>query len=114
MNERTDMEEKLKLLELCFDKAAIGIFHTDENGNIFSVNDYACESLGYSKGELCALKVFDIDPVITRERMLEIKEMLNATGSATHETVHRRKDGTTFPVEITANLLEFQGKTIGI
>jgi PAS domain S-box-containing protein len=114
MNERTDTEEKLKLLELCFDKVAIGIFHSDENGNIFSVNDYACESLGYSRDELCALKVFDIDPVITRERMLEIKEMLVAAGSATHETVHRRRDGTTFPVEITANLLEFQGKTIGI
>jgi PAS domain S-box-containing protein len=37
--------------------------------------------------------------------------MLDTKGFATHESVHRRKDGTTFPVEITANNMEFHGKT---
>jgi signal transduction histidine kinase len=43
--------------------------------------------------------------------MSKIKQMLDASGSATHETVHRRRDGSTFPVEITANNVNFQGKT---
>ena len=114
ITERKRGEEALLFSRLCIDKAAIGIFHTNENGTIFSVNDYACASLGYSKDELCALSVFDIDPVITHEKMFEIKKMLDETGLATHETTHKRRDGTTFPVEITANILEFQGKTFGI
>ena len=60
--------------------------------------------------ELRTMSVSDIDPVITSEKMLEIKRSLEATGSATHQTVHRRKDGTTFPVEITTNNVEFQDK----
>jgi len=113
-SERNEAEEALLLSRFCIDKAGIGIYHTDENGTIFSVNDYACASLGYSKEELCALSVFDIDPVCTREKIFEIKKMLETTGTATHETIHRRKDGTTFPVEITVNVLEFHGRTFGI
>ncbi len=113
-SERNQAEEALLLSRFCIDKAGIGIYHTDENGTIFSVNDYACASLGYSKEELCALTLFDIDPAITREKMLEIKKIMDISGAATFETIHRRKDGTTFPVEITVNLLEFNGKTFGI
>jgi PAS domain S-box-containing protein len=112
--EREQVEETLLLSQFCIDKAGIGIYHTDEKGTIFSVNDFACASLGYSKEELCALSVFDIDPVVTGEKMSEIKKMLETTGSATHETIHRRRDGTTFPVEITTSNLEFHGRTFAI
>ena len=113
-SERNEAEEALLLSRFCIDKAGIGIYHTDENGTIFSVNDYACASLGYSKEELCALTVFDIDPAITPEKMLEIKKTLDTSGAATFETIHRRKDGSAFPVEITVNVLEFNGRTFGI
>jgi PAS domain S-box-containing protein len=112
--ERNQAEEAFLLSRFSMDKAGIGIYHNDENGAIFSVNDYACTSLGYSKDELCALSIFDIDPAITREEISENKRMLDASGSATHETIHQRRDGTTFPVEITANLLQFHGKTFVI
>ena len=107
-------EEELLLCRFCIEKAGVGIYRTVEDGTIFSVNDYACTSLGYSKDELCALNVFDIDPIITREKISEIRKLLEASGSVTHETIHRRKDGTTFPVEITANLLNCHGKAFRI
>ena len=113
-SERNQAEEALLLSRFCIDKAGIGIFHTDENGTIFSVNDHACRSLGYTEDELLTLSVFDIDPVITGEKMSEISKILATTGSATHETIHRRRDGTTFPVEITLNHLEFHGRKFGI
>ena len=56
------------------------------------------------------MSVSDIDPTITIGKMLEIKRLTGNTGYATHQTVHRRKDGTTFPVEITSNNVEFQDK----
>ena len=106
--ELTETVNELLLTRFCIDKSAIGIYHTTFEGNILSANDFACRSLGYTADELCALKVPDIDPVITYEKTVEIKRMLDETGSVTHETVHRRKDGTTFPVEIVTNSLEFQ------
>jgi len=112
--ERKQAEEALHLSRFCIDKAGIGIYQSDENGTIFSVNEHACKSLGYTKDELCALTIFDIDPEIIPERMLALKELLDETGSATHYTTHCRKDGSTFPVEITANILDFRGKRYGI
>ncbi|GEM_PF-2131647 len=114
ITERKKMEEELLLSQFCIDKAGIGIYQSDENGTIFNVNDHACKSLGYSREEFCALSVFDIDPAITPEKMLKLKEVLVEKGSVTHETTHRRRDGTTFPVEITANILDYRGKTYGI
>jgi PAS domain S-box-containing protein len=109
--ELSETVEALLLSRFCIDNAAIGIYQTTFEGSILNANDFACLSLGYSCEELCAMSVSDIDPVITREKMFDIKSMLDTNGFATHETIHRRKDGTTFPVEITANNMEFHGKT---
>jgi PAS domain S-box-containing protein len=110
ITERKQAEEALLFSQLSIDKAGIGIYHSDEKGAINYVNEYACASLGYTKEELLAKRIYDIDPAITREKMLDLKKILDVSGAVTHETVHRRKDGTTVPVEITANQLKFKGK----
>jgi PAS domain S-box-containing protein len=112
--ERKQAEEALQLSRYCIDKAGIAIFQTDKNGTIFNVNDHACHSLGYSRKQLCGLSVFDIDPEMTPERMLELKDIIEERGSVTHFSTHRRMDGATFPVEITCNNLDFRGKEYGI
>jgi len=114
ITERKRMEEELLLSHFCFDKAGIGIYQSDETGAIFNVNEHACKSLGYSSEELCAISIFDIDSEITREKMLELKELLDEGGSTTFLTTHQRRDGTTFPVEITANILDFRGMSYGV
>ncbi|WP_198138256.1 PocR ligand-binding domain-containing protein [Pelobacter propionicus] len=113
ITEQKRMEKELLLSHFCIDGAAIGIYHTTPEGTILNANDFACRSLGYTPDEVRALKVKDIDPVITDEKIAEIKRLLESTGSVTHESVHRRKDGTTFPVEIVTNSLEFQGRVYG-
>jgi PAS domain S-box-containing protein len=114
ITERKRMEQELLLSQFCIDLAGIGIYQSDETGTIFNVNEHACKSLGYTREELCALSIFDIDPEITPAMMLELKEILDEKGTGTHYTTHRRKDGTTFPVEIIANYLDFHGKRYGI
>jgi PAS domain S-box-containing protein len=74
------------------------------------VSEAACSSLGYSHEELLSMTVHDIDPnfpaVAWPEHWQEIKER----GSFIIESRHRTKDGKIFPVEITVNYLEFEGK----
>ena len=110
ITERVRSEEDLRLARFCIEHAAIGIFRIAEDGHIVSVNDHTCRSLGYSREELCALTVFDIDPTFDRERWPDHRQGIRTQGSGTIETVHRRKDGSVFPVEITISYLEYEGK----
>ena len=114
ITERKRMEEELLLSHFCINKAAIGIFQISlDDGKILRVNNSACLSLGYSSNELCAMSVLDIDPSLTWEKFVDSKRVAGFSGSLTFETVHRRKDGTTFPVEITVSNMEFHGKSTG-
>jgi two-component system cell cycle sensor histidine kinase/response regulator CckA len=107
---RKRMEQALHLTQFCVDRASVGILRTGPDARILSVNDQVCRNLGYTREELCNMYVFDIDPTFPREIWLGHRRELRDRGSSTFETVHRRKDGTTFPVEITGTYLEFQGE----
>ncbi len=108
ISDRRRAEEQLKLHEFCIEKASIGIYLVSSEGEIVMANERACRRLGYSADELRGKTIFDIDPLITWERISELKEALDRLGAVTHESVHRRKDGTTYPVEIYANYVKFQ------
>ncbi len=79
-------------------------------GRFFYVNEAACRALGYSREELLQMTVFDIDPAFTQSLWLETWRKLKAEKSIVLETVHRARDGRTYPVEIRANYLEFGGR----
>jgi two-component system cell cycle sensor histidine kinase/response regulator CckA len=51
------------------------------------------------------MNFFDIVPNLTPEWWRDHRKILTATGSNTFESVHRRKDGTIFPVEVTEEKL---------
>ena len=77
-----------------------------QTGRILEVNEAACKAYGYSRQEFQNLTVHDLradDPaVIDRQIAGALKNGLLL------ETVHRRKDGTTFPVQVNAS-----GATVG-
>ncbi|MDP3479741.1 MAG: PAS domain S-box protein [Desulfoprunum sp.] len=112
ITERMRAEAGLRLTQFCIDQAALSIMRIEEpDGRVVSANQYACKSLGYGIEELCSMTVFDFDPTFTRESWLEHRHTLREKNGGTIETVHRRKDGTVFPVEVSINFLEYEGKT---
>jgi len=107
---KREAERALRLTQLSVDRSADAMFWMDEEGGFFYVNESACRSLGYSREELLEMTVFDIDPNFQREVWPERWQEVQNRGSFQLESVHRRKNGDTFPVEITANYIEFEGK----
>lgn len=103
-------ERALKLALFSLDHAQDSLFRMARDARIMYVNDAACRHLGYTKKELLGMSIPDIDPDYSREAWDEHWEEVTSTGWMQFETRHKRKDGTIIPVEITTNLMKFEGE----
>ena len=110
ITERQRAEEELRLTQFSVEHASDDIFWMDPQGRIVYANEAACRSLGRSREELLSLSIPDIDPLFPKEAWGTFWEEIKARGSMTLETQHQTKQGRVFPVEVTANYLEFDGK----
>lgn len=109
ITERLRAEEALKLSQFSIDCSDDTMLWIGDDGHIFNANRAACRALGYSHMELIGLHVSQIDPLIARESFADSRDRLKAAGSLIYESIHRRKDGTTYPVELRQNFLDFEG-----
>ena len=100
--ERLRAEESLKLFRLLVDQSNDSIQVVDlETMRLLDVNERACLSLGYTREELLSMSVYDIDPTLDESMRAKLDEVLRKSGSAVFQTLQRRKDGSTFPVEVS-------------
>ena len=107
ISERKQAEEKLKLFRTLLDHSNDAIEVLDPDTLRFvDINETGCRVLGYSREELLSMSISDIDRGISEDSVKMIMAQLRESGRARFETVHRRKDGSTFPVEINATLIE--------
>jgi len=104
--ERKRSEDELRASEARFrsfvDHATDGFFLFDEHQILIDVNRQACESLGYSRGEMIGMHPREFDAAEDQESIAEIGKRVSSGETVTFETRHRRKDGTVFPVEVRA------------
>jgi PAS domain S-box-containing protein len=106
ITERRKAEESQSLLHSLVDNSNDAI-EVIEPGTLrfLYVNDTECRQLGYSREELLGMSVNDID-IMSAEQVKVAEEQIRRKGSARFETIHRRKDGSSFPVEISVKLIE--------
>ncbi|WP_263831754.1 PAS domain S-box protein [Sulfurospirillum oryzae] len=104
------MHEQMLLKKFALDHIQDAVFMIDENAHFYYVNQGACTALGYSDEEFEQMNVGDIDPDWPQEKWKEHWNMLKDAGSMTMELRHKRKNGTIFPVEVSANYIAFGGK----
>src|SRR5271168_1077118 len=70
------------------------------NLQFLDVNDKACLDLGYTRQELLSMTAYDINPNLDDSVRNHVDQRLREAGFVIVEAHHRRKDGSTFPVEI--------------
>jgi len=104
--------ESEKRYRMLYESAGDAIFILDTEGGkagqIISANKAAADMHGYTAGELLTLNIRDLDTLdAAKDAPKRIERMLKGEWLKT-EMTHRKKDGTVFPVEVNAGLLELE------
>lgn len=116
VTERRQAEERVRRSETRFRRlleyAADAVFVLDAERRFVDVNQRACESLGYTRDELIGMYVSSIEIDLSGDVLRELRKQVDAGQTVTVEGRHRRKDGTSFPVEVRAGLVEAGDETL--
>ncbi len=87
-----------------------GIHVLDIEGNIVEANDAFARMLGYTPEEIKSLNVADWDRKWSRDELMKRFAVLIHLNGTMFETVHCRKDGSVFDVEVSTTGAEVDGK----
>jgi PAS domain S-box-containing protein len=107
ITDRKQAEHSLKLFRTLIDQSNDAVEVVDpETLRFLDVNEKACQDLGYTREELLSLTVYDIDPTVDEASHSTFLTRLRDAGSEVKETIHRRKDGSIFPVETSLKCVQ--------
>ncbi|MBI5141481.1 MAG: PAS domain S-box protein [Nitrospirae bacterium] len=106
-----ELQSSEKRFRTLVDQAVDSFFLFDTDGLIVDVNQRACDTLGYRREELLGMTVGEISPALSGFDSAEAPwGSLKPLNAVTNEGVHRRKDGTDFPVEMRVGLMDIGGQ----
>jgi two-component system, NtrC family, sensor kinase len=110
ITERRRTEKELRLTKSSIEFASDAVHWVDSEGRIVYVNEAACRSVGRTREELLSLSLQEVDPMVRRGDWKQRWQQLKSQGSMTFESQNETKEGKVFPVEVTANYVEFDGQ----
>jgi len=102
ITERKRAEDELRRYALVVQQSRdIILFMDRDDGRIIETNPAAVAAYGYSRDELLGLTIHDLRGPETQSILLQQMESADTKG-VLFETLHRRKDGSVFPVEVSS------------
>jgi PAS domain S-box-containing protein len=105
------LEDEVSRRRLLVEQSRDGIVVLDQNGKVYEANQRYADMLGYSIEEVHQLHVWDWDTQWTKDQLMEMTRTVDNTGDH-FETIHRRKDGTFYDVEISTNGTVYRGQKL--
>ena len=114
ITERKRSEQVLRQFRNLMDQSNDAIFLIDpELGGYIDFNQTALNRLGYTREELSQRNIADVAGHISNlEAWHQRLRLVRDQGGLIFETDYKRKDGTTFPVEVSARMVEYGGRTV--
>jgi PAS domain S-box-containing protein len=109
IEDRKNADKKMQLMTFAMDHISEEVHLVGSDHRFVYVNQKACEALGYSRDELLKMKIQDVAPERSATHNSEVQRNLKEHKTVTDESVHKRRDGKTYPVEVTANCFEYDG-----
>ncbi len=110
ISRRKKADGHLRLMQFAVDHSGDTAYWIDPEGRLIYANEVMCRTLGYSREELLAMTIHDINPGFPRTDWADHWSLLRSKKHLLIETSHRAKDGRLIPVEVTANHVEFDGQ----
>lgn len=112
INERIEEEKKYRnLFNQISDLIFLLLIEKDySSAKIVEVNDSACNKLGYTRDEILDMTIFDIYPMMNKESIMNIEQIVMDTGQLSVESVLKAKDETIIPVEIKSIFYNIGGE----
>ena len=102
VTDRIHAEKSLRLFRTLLDQTNDAIEVVDpETLHFIDINGRACIDLGYSREELLSMSIYDIDPNVDDAVYSKLVHDMQNSGFMMLESLHRRKNGSTFPVEVS-------------
>ncbi|CAG0987827.1 putative signaling protein [Rhodocyclaceae bacterium] len=102
-------EEQFRVM---VERASDALILHDMQGRIVMVNQLACATLGYTCQELTGRHVGIVAPAIDIARPYALWQEVTVDHPVTVESEHRRKDGSTFPVEVRLGAFDMGGRRL--
>jgi PAS domain S-box-containing protein len=110
-NAERSLERAANTGRVLFSESRDGVVVLTLDGAVVSANAAMAAMLGYTQQELGGLHSWDWNAQWTREELLRILRDVSGKPGF-YETVHRRKDGSLYPVEISANGATVDGQRL--
>ena len=106
------LHQSHEALRSILDTTLDGFWRTDRHGHLLDVNPTYCRQSGYSREELLGMQIGDLDVNEDKAFVAERIQWLIENGRELFETVHRRKDGSVWPVEVSTTYRDTAGGEI--
>ena len=104
------VEEQLLLMQFSMEHAHESVLWLRRDASFFYVNEAACRLLGYSQAELLSMSAGDLNPAHDIDAWENYWATLREREAVRFDALFRRADGSTVPVEISANFLCYEGR----
>lgn len=110
ITEQKQRERELSMARFSLENAGDYIHWLRKDGSHKYVNEAASKALGYSQTELLKNSIFDLSPGTEEKEWSNLWDQMQEKRFLTYESTRQTRNGNMFPVEVTANYMEYEGE----
>ncbi|MEM1325163.1 MAG: sigma 54-interacting transcriptional regulator [Bacteroidota bacterium] len=110
ISRKKEVAKQLRMKEFMLESVSDMVFWINNEGKFIFVNDAVAVAHQSTKKELLGKHVWDVAPLVEAELWEERWEWFRKEKHVSYESIHSRKDGSHFPVNVSVNFLQFEEK----